>query len=125
MANDLTGYFRDGSGGDSIRTMADKLGMVHTTLADQLRKANPPAQTIVALCRVYGLPMAPAFIAAGIVTEEEALTFSSTLALRNATDLELAREMVRRVEDGTTHEVLETPLDENHPAMKHLATNED
>lgn len=116
MADALPDYFRAATNGASMRAMADRIGMVHTTLADQLKKPHPPVQTVVALCRAYDLPLAPAFIAADFITEEEARTFSGPFSLAAATDLELSLEMVRRARQPG-HELLHEPLGPDHPAM--------
>jgi hypothetical protein len=112
MTEELIAYLRTATEGASNRAMADKVGLVHTTLASQLRAPETPASTLVALCRVYGIPLGEAFVAAGYITEEEARTFSGPLVLASINEIDLSKEMLRRVVAGSASRALTEPISE-------------
>lgn len=110
MTETLIEYLNGATDGASYRTMGGKLGMIHTTLRKQLLGDDTPASTVVGLCRAYGLPLAPAFVAAGFITEEEARTFSGPLTLATVPEIEIAKEMLRRVAAGKATSISTEPL---------------
>src|SRR4051794_30522221 len=48
------GWYEQVTGGDSYRSVAERVGMEHSKLYKQLSGAQPPAETVVAICRAYG-----------------------------------------------------------------------
>lgn len=95
------------------RAIARRLGVVHTTLASQLASDDTPVSVVIRICREFGVPLAPAFIAAGYLTEEEAKTFSCRLTLGSFSDLELSKEMLRRVAAGTAGPLITDPTNDD------------
>ncbi|MGO7983390.1 hypothetical protein ACC691_36680, partial [Rhizobium johnstonii] len=112
MTKALIDHLNAVTGNASSRAMGERIGMVHTTLRKQLIGDDTPASTVVALCRAYGVPLAPAFIAAGFITEQEARAFSGPMNLSTITDLELSKEMLRRVVAGTASTSITEPYAE-------------
>lgn len=98
--------------GKSNRALASEMGLVHTTLAAQLSAEETPPSVVARICRRYDLPLATAFVVAGYLTEEEARTFSGPLTLSAVSDLELSKEMLRRVAAGTASPLITEPVGE-------------
>lgn len=98
MTTTLADYFREATGGQSLRAMGARIGIDQSTFRRQLLGDSTPASTIVELCRAYSIPFAPAFIAAQILTVDEALLFSGPPVIEHVSDVELAREHLRRAE---------------------------
>jgi hypothetical protein len=117
MTEDLSDYFLRTTRARSVRAMAAKAGMEQTTLNRQL-KGTISAETVVALCRAYDLDFADAFVAAGYITDEEANRLGARIGLAAFTDLELAREIVRRIENGDAGSALtgELPVEPSEPS---------
>ena len=92
---DFASYLLEKTGAPSLRAVAVRSGIEPSTLSRQL-KAEPKAGTVVAICRAYGLPVIEAFTAAGFITESEAAAMGMDAGLRQATGVELARELLRR-----------------------------
>lgn len=114
MRDDLSDYFLRATGARSVRAMAAAIGVEQTTLNRQL-KGTPGIDTVVALCRAYDLDFADTFVAVGYITDLEADRLGSRIGLDAFTDLELAREIVRRIEEGTAGEALTGDLPEDVP----------
>lgn len=112
MTQGLVDFFASATKGASFRQMADRLGMIHTTLAAQLQGDKTPGILVSRLCREYGAPFDEACIAAGWVTEEEAGGFARTAALRELSDLDLSKEMLRRVASGDATTAITDPAPE-------------
>ena len=106
----LEAFIERASGGASWRAIAEAAGLDPSTLTRQMNRGRVPVQTVVAICRAYGADMLAGFVAAGYVTTDEAVRMASGGALRSATDLELAREILRRVEETSASEVLTEPI---------------
>jgi hypothetical protein len=116
-------YVRAVTGADSGRAVAQMIGQSESAIS---RWKNgtvvPEPRQAVAFARAYERNPLEALIAAGYLSDEEAaqpLDPPRTLHLRDFTDLELATEMVRRVDtDPREHDVLTRPLDNEHPAIR-------
>lgn len=119
MTHDVSAYFLRATGQRSLRAIALPAGMDPSTLGRQLTgKSALSVETVVALCRTHHLDMADAFVAAGFITEEEAQRLGAHVSLTAFADLELAREIVRRIEEGEATEALtgDLPTGENDHA---------
>lgn len=107
----LSDYFQTRTNERSNRAIALRIGEVPSTLNRQLMGATAiPVETVVQICRAYHLDMADAFVACGFITTEEAETFADSRALARISDLELAREIVRRLEAGEAGPELTEPI---------------
>lgn len=79
---------------------------------------KPKAEQVIGVARSYDVSPLHALVAAGYLRREEIygeVEIPRALALSVFTDLELAQEMLRRVDQGPS-EVLEQPVDVDHPA---------
>lgn len=113
MTTSHSDYFLRLTGEASVRALAEKAGLVQATLNRQLNGTSAlSVQTVVAICRAYGLALAPVFVHVGFITEEEARAFSGPLSLASISDLELSKEMLRRVAAGTASTAITEPVDE-------------
>lgn len=97
------------TGARSMRAIARAIGMEPSTLTRQTK--NLPVQTVVAICRAYGLPVVPMFVKVGYITVEEAASGMLEQALANATDTELMAETLRRVQAGKASKIITGPID--------------
>lgn len=84
------------SGAQSTRALALDTGIEPSTLNRQLA-GEVKVQTIVTICRRYGAPLLPSFVIAGFITEAEARSMSATASLSDASDVQLAEEILDRV----------------------------
>lgn len=112
MRDTTTDHFLRATGARSVRAIAQTAGIEPSTLSRQLN-GTLTAETVVAICRAYDLDYADTFVAVGFITDEEANRLGARVGLSAFTDLELAREIVRRIEEGTAGEALtgELPSD--------------
>lgn len=123
--NDVTWaeYVRAVIGSDSGRAVAQMIGQSESAISRWKTGAVvPEPRQAVAFARAYGRQPIEALIAAGYLTAEEAGRTDEApraLQLRDFTDLELATEMLRRVEATPgEHDILTRPVDDTHPAVK-------
>ena len=100
--------------------ISERTSMPESTISRWLSgKVEPRPKQVVQVARAYAADPVHALIAAGYLDESDGLSLGSvhrSLQIRDFTDLELAREILRRVEVGGS-ELLETPLDGEHPVM--------
>ena len=114
-------YVRAITAGDNGKTVAEKTG--HSPSAVSRWKSGalvPDPRQVVTIARAYSRSPLEALIAAGYLTEDEAgirVEQPRDLALRDFSALDLAREMVRRAGQPGA-EMLDQPLDDDHPAMQ-------
>lgn len=120
-------YLRAITGTDTGARISQRTGIAESTISRWLSGSIParvPRQ-VVTLAHEYEANAAEALVAAGYLDESDLVMAEPPrgLQLAHFTDMELAEEMVRRVAAGRS-EVLEAPLDENHPAMRQLNDGE-
>lgn len=136
MRDNLSDYFLTATGARSIRAIAQKAGIDQSTLNRQLSGANTlTVETVISICRAFAVDFADAFVAADFITEEEAQRLGARVGLAAFTDLELSREIVRRIEEATAGEELTgelpVPLDvrgesqDDYEAVAEERTGED
>lgn len=110
----------DGAPGVEI---AKHAGVPNSTLSRWLDgSAHPRPKQVVKVARAYKVDPLQALIAAGYLEPGEvdmAAIAPRKLQLREFTELELAEEMVRRIAEGES-QIIEAPLDGDHPAMKNV-----
>lgn len=107
---------------DSVNAVATKAKIVQTTLNRQVQRGRLSPEVVIAIARGYKAPVLDALVSCGYLTEEEAALkdrFGLEEALQDATDEQLLRELLRRIntEGSLEHPDLVTPLDNTHPAM--------
>ena len=112
-------YLQAIAGDDTGRQIAQKTGNSESTVSRWRSGAYlPEPRQAVAVARIYARNPIEALIAAGYLTEDEAGISVETpraLQLRAFTDIELAREIVRRSDTGG---ILDEPLGPDHPALQ-------
>lgn len=90
------------------RQLAIKAGINPSTLTRQLNgDISTSFDTVLALHRGVGLPLIPLLMHSGLITESEAK--NAGRGITAATDVELAREILRRAEQG--RKAMSEPLD--------------
>lgn len=110
--------------GDTRNAVAERAGIVQSTLNRQIDKGELKPEMVVAIARAYGAPILPGLVACGLITEQEAAikarSDSILEALAKAEDADLVREVLRRIEDdgAELHTMLDEPLDATHPALR-------
>lgn len=114
--------FLDATAGEvSGSEIARRLGVNSSTVSRwRAGTASPSAEQVIAFAREYDEDPIYALFAAGFLTLEETKSSGEPpyqMQLRDFSDLALAREIVRRVEEGESV-VLDAPLGSEHPALK-------
>ena len=115
--------------GDSGNAIAQNARVQQPTLGRQRRAGSLSPEMIVAIARGYHVPVLPGLIACGLITEAEA-ELKDRLGgveevLASASDEQLLRAVLRRVEGGSRLDsILTCPLDETHP-MLHVPTGDE
>ncbi|TFD16192.1 hypothetical protein E3T26_04740 [Cryobacterium sp. TMT1-21] len=112
MTQTLVDFLHSATSGASNRAMADRIGMTHTTLKAQLASDKTPGLTLGQLCRAYGISFGDAAVAAGWVTENELRASSGQLHLASVSDLDISKELLRRVAAGSASTALTEPAAE-------------
>jgi len=106
-------YFTAKTGERSIRAIAEKSGLDSSVTTRQLNGASGlKVETVVAICRAYQLDMAEVFVAVEFLTMDEALRFNRSFKLASVSDLELSKEMLRRVAAGSAGDSITSPVSE-------------
>lgn len=96
-------WLKEHTNNATTRELAYKIGTSHTTLGRQFSGASTlDVQNVIKLARAYDLNVLEALVVAGFITEREAGSPDAAIALTAATDVELARELLRRAEAGDT-----------------------
>ncbi len=103
-------WIRQTVGDASLRKVAAEAGISQATLARQIREGTLTAESVVKIARAYGVSVADGLQAIGVLTEEDVLPISVEKALQEATDEQLADEVLRRMKAG--NEIYDRPLSE-------------
>lgn len=88
------------------------------------RSARPLAPQVIAVARAYDQSPVFALVAAGYLTQEEVeqeVRLTPGMSLAEFSELEIAQELVRRIEAGEATEVSAAPLDVDHPAWANVS----
>ncbi len=112
MTKELETYILSATKQRSIRAIAAAVEMTHTTLSSHLRAEVPSIETVLKVARHYDLELVPLFLAAGYITDAEAEQFKGKVDLQHVSDLELSKEMLRRVAAGSATESITAPPSE-------------
>lgn len=87
-------------GADSNRAAAIKADLDQKTLARVRTGANTKAEHVISLARAYNVPTVRALVDTGFLYPEEAVTSNMRSTLSDASDANLANEILRRLENG-------------------------
>jgi transcriptional regulator with XRE-family HTH domain len=94
---------------------------VHTATVSRwfAGSSRPDATQVIAVARAYDRSPVLALVTAGYLTRDEVekdVTLTPGMSLAEFTELEIAQELVRRIEAGETTEISDSPLDEDSGA---------
>ncbi|WP_407107821.1 helix-turn-helix domain-containing protein [Rhodococcus aetherivorans] len=103
-------WIRQTVGDTSLRKVASEAGISQATLARQIREGTLTAESVVKIARAYGVSVADGLQAIGVLTEDDVLPTSVEKALREASDEQLADEVLRRMKAGS--EIYDRPISE-------------
>lgn len=111
-------YLRAISNGDAGNVIAKKSGIPASTISRWFNgELQPKPRQVANVARAYGLNPVVALIQAGHLQPGDVDLSAMTprlLQIQEFTELELAQEIVRRIEEGQSV-MLEAPVDEKHP----------
>lgn len=98
-------------GDDTINAVADKAGIVQSTLLRQLKRGHLGIVEIIKIARAYSTnPIGP-LIETGQLTEDELRAWSAAHTLKSFTDREIADEVWRRMVEGEAGNEITDPAD--------------
>jgi AraC-like DNA-binding protein len=99
---------------DSIRAVSKRAGLSTSTLARQIQDDTVTPETVVAIARAYDGNLLAGLVAAGLITEVEAHRAAQRMALHEADERDLIRELARRVgmtvEGSPESEIYDEPV---------------
>lgn len=87
------------------------------------RSSRPDAAQVIAVARAYNRSPLVALVAAGYLTRAEVegeVQLTAGMTLAEFTELEIAQELVRRIEAGESTDVSDAPLEVDHPAWANV-----
>ncbi|WP_156042397.1 hypothetical protein [Rhodococcus sp. UNC363MFTsu5.1] len=90
------------SNGASLRSLASALEINHVTVRRRIEARDPALAVDIA--HHFGADPIDGLIAFGVISAEEASRGGVQAALLDATDLQLAEEMVRRIREGSRND---------------------
>lgn len=85
--------------------------------------SRPEASAVIAVARAFDRSPVVALVVAGYLTRDEiegSVQITPGMSLAEFTELEIAQELVRRIEAGETTELSEAPLEVDHPAWSNV-----
>lgn len=94
----------------STREIGRRIDMNHVTVSRHINSAS--VQFCIDLANAYDTNPIPGLLAAGAITEHQIDEYSRSHDLSDYSDLELAQEIVNRLQDTADHQELTTPTDE-------------
>lgn len=103
MTTDLHQWLESNIDGFSFSGAAAKTGIAISSVRRHLTDANKTQsvhETVVAICRAYGLPVVEGLIHSGLITREEAGDFSTGEKLQSFSEKSLLLEVLKRVQDN-------------------------
>ena len=80
----------------TVNSVATRAGVIQTTLRRQLMAGKLSADTVLAIARGYGVNVLDALVESGFITADEVRKYGQRPVLANATDAELAAEIMSR-----------------------------
>lgn len=93
-------------GTDSNRAAAEKAGIEQSSLLSRRKRMDVPAEDIIKIARAYDQPVVEALVITGVLTSDEAMESNVRSNLASASDLNLAKEIMRRAKAGIAGETL-------------------
>lgn len=93
-------------GTDSNRAAAEKAGIEQSSLLNRRKRGGVTAEDVIAIARAYNRPVVEALVATGFLTSNEAFDSNMRSTLAEASDANLANEILRRLQNGQAGPVL-------------------
>ena len=112
-------WYAETVGTDSTNRVADRAGLVQTTLGRQLKSGKLSAETVVAVADAYGRDVLDALVILGLITREQIRRHGIREALAAASDEEIAEEVWKRLTDGREHGPFDETPDGSRPSSLH------
>lgn len=111
MNETIQQFLAASSNGASFREMGRASGINHSTIRRQLTgEGDLTAPVVVAIARAYEADVIAALVASGFVTESEAKGYAAGSKLKDASDVQLAQEILRRASTGEATGILTEPM---------------
>ena len=103
----------DQTAGDaSEREIAKRAGISNTTIHGQIQRGHFPAESVIRIAEAFDHHPVTALIDTGHLGAKWAARADAREALRDATDEDLAEEILRRMKRGTASRTLTTDVDQ-------------
>ncbi|WP_336819788.1 hypothetical protein [Gordonia sp. MMO-8] len=102
-------WVREHTNGASLRALGERLNLNHVTVSRRIIEGD--ANTCIALARAYGQDPVEWLAGWGILTADEVAAGTVAEALRSATDLQLAEQLVARIKAGDASPIVNDPID--------------
>lgn len=93
----------------AVNAVAEKSGLVQSTLSRQVRSGSLSHETVVAVARAYGADVLDALIITGLISPDDIRRHGVNKTLQAALDIELAAEIMRRAQGGN-RPVFDAPI---------------
>ena len=90
-------WYRRTTGDASVNSAATRAGLVQSTLARQLQAGRLSPESVIAIARAYGGGAISGLIDTGHLTHDDVRIYGLRPLLANATDAEIAAEVMRRL----------------------------
>lgn len=103
-------YVTDTAGDVQNKDIADRVGIDRSNVTRWSQGSKPAVEFVLKFARSYGQPVVAALAAAGYITDAEAQVREVKVGVEDLSDVELARELLRRVEEQSA-----TPRDNVTP----------
>ncbi|QQB45326.1 helix-turn-helix transcriptional regulator [Corynebacterium glucuronolyticum] len=107
--------------GATERAVAKRIGISHTTVNTQLQREHLSAENVIKIAEAFDIHPITALIDTGYVAAKWAMLSDIPGALRDATDENLAEEILRRMKRGTATRALTTDVDQLEQARSKRA----
>lgn len=115
-------FIKAATGENSLHAIERRTGIARATLTRKL-KGIPPIETVVAIIRAYGLGFIETFVAAGYIRQDEAESIAAEGALRKASDVQLAEEILRRA-NASEAAALHAPIEFELPDYSNMSAQD-
>lgn len=124
MNETIQQFLSDASGGASFREMGRVSGINHSTIRRQLTgEGDLTAPVVVGIARAYNANVIAALVAAGFITGSEAAGYMTGVKLEEASDKQLAQEILRRAMAGEAGADLTEPLGDDNVIVGSFGQN--
>lgn len=121
---DISQWYSDAVGDDSANAVAMKAGILQSTLARQLQRGTLSPEVVAAIGRAYRADILAGFVACGLLEQEEVDAIGARFNLSQATDVEIADEVYRRLTRRESEELVEPLQFPSAPQIKGMAARE-